>query len=98
MTGLQSNKCVISFNDKSDIDLSNDLDLFYNCFNIQDFSEELTVFKNVVGQNSVEVNRDKVVKLFQHVKERKCHGPNEIGGHILKNCAEQLADFSVLSF
>ena len=82
MMGMQSKKCLISLNGKS-------LELF----SIHDFSEELSVFKNAVSaQNCVHFDRCKVLKFFRRLKERKSPSPDGIGDHILKNCAEKLAD------
>lgn len=46
-------------------------------------------------QNStvaVYVNKERVQRVFQRLKERKSLGPDGIGGRVLRNCAEQLAD------
>ncbi|KAK0153225.1 Multidrug resistance-associated protein 1 [Merluccius polli] len=99
MMGMQTKKCPISLNGMPDLALSNELNTFYNRFNIYDFSEELSVFNNVApGQSNVQVDRNKVLTLFRGTKERKSPGPDGIGGHILKNCAEQLADIFCFIF
>ena len=99
MMGMQTKKCPISLNGMSDLSLSNELNVFYNRFNIYDFSEELSVFNNVApGQSNVQVDRNKVLTLFRGTKERKSPGPDGIGGRILKNCVEQLADIFIFIF
>lgn len=78
---------------QTDAKLSIDSKLFYNRFNVHDFSEDLEVLRNTVfndhgvvkeqtgsnctglRQDSVEVNRYKVVKPFRSTKERKSSGP-----------------------
>ncbi len=45
MMGMQSKKCTISLNGKTDLDPSNELNVFNNSFNVHDFSEEVSVFK-----------------------------------------------------
>lgn len=92
MMGMPLKKGVISQKDKSDLELANELNIFYNRFNLHDFSKELSVFKNTAEQTTVQVDRDQVLKLFRGVRERKSPGPDGIGGRILKNCADQLAD------
>lgn len=61
-----SKKCHISLDGKLDFDLSNNLNVFfYNRFNIHNFSQELAVFKNAdLEQNSVNVDKDMVLKVF----------------------------------
>ena len=99
MMGMQSKKCPISLNGMSDLAISNELNTFYNRFNTYDFSEELSVFNSIApGQSNVQVDRNKVLTLFRGLKERKSPGPDGIGGHILKNCAEQLADIFCFIF
>lgn len=39
-----------------------------------------------------QVDRGKVQRLFQGIKERKSPGPDGIGGWVLRNCAKQLVD------
>lgn len=47
MMGMHSKKCNISFDDKLDFDLADDLNVFYNRFNVPNFSQELATFENV---------------------------------------------------
>lgn len=89
MMGMQSKKCLISLNGKPNCDLSNELDIFYNHFNVQNAVSE---------QNSVLFHRGRVLKLFWAVKERKSPGPDGIGGHILISCAKRLADIFCFIF
>lgn len=99
MMGMNSKKSHISLNGKPDVDLSNDLNVFYNRFNIHDFSQERDVFKNaIIEQNIVNVDKDMVLKLFRGVRERTSPGPDGIGGRIIKNCAVQLADIFCFIF
>ena len=44
MMGLQTKRHPVSYYDKSDAELSNDLNSFYNHFNVHDFREELAGF------------------------------------------------------
>lgn len=96
LLGLQTQKCTISLNKKSDHDLANELNIHSNRFNTHDFSHELSVFNGAALEpNStvaVHVDKERVQKLFRGVKERKSPGPDGIGGRVLRNCAEQLAD------
>ena len=100
MMGMQPKKSHVSLNGRPDLVLSNDLNNFYNRFNVCDFSDELSAFKNVVStqSSSVVVDRIKVCQLFRGVKERKSPGPDGIGGRVLKNCADQLADIFTFIF
>ena len=89
LMGMQSKKCPISLAGRTDSELANDLNIFYNRFNTHDFNKELSVYRNACPeQNELHVDRDKVCKLFRGVKERKSPGPDNIGGQLLKNCAE----------
>lgn len=98
MVGMHFKKRHTSLDGKLDLDLSNDLNFFYNRFNSHDFSQEL-VFKNAsLEQNSVNVDKDMVLKLFRGIRERTSPGLDGIGGHILKNCAVQLADIFCFIF
>jgi len=47
--------------------------------------------KKVNVVNESEFVDNSVVKQFKSVKERKAPGPDNIGGKIMKTCAEQLA-------
>ncbi len=47
MMGMHSKKFYISLYGKLDFDLGNDLNVFYNRFNVHNFSQELSAFKNV---------------------------------------------------
>lgn len=99
MLGMQPKKCHFSLNGKSDYDMSNELNAHSKRFNIYDFNNELSVFKAAASeQNSadLQVDRGKVQRLFQGVKERKSPSPDGIGGRVLRNWAEQMAD--ILSF
>lgn len=58
----------------------------------------MSVFKNAVSSQNSVVDRSKVCKLFRGVKERKSPGPDGIGGRVLKNCADQLADIFTFIF
>ncbi len=98
MMGMQSKKSHVSLNGRPDLVLSNELNTFYNRFNNCNFSEELSVFKNAVSSQNSVVDRSKVCKLFRGVKERKSPGPDGIGGRVLKNCADQLADIFTFIF
>ncbi len=40
MMGMQNKRGTISLDDKSDLDISNELNTFFNRFNIYDFSTE----------------------------------------------------------
>ncbi|KAK0134020.1 hypothetical protein N1851_030427 [Merluccius polli] len=84
LMGTQSKKCPISFAGKTDSELANDLNIFYNRFNTYDFSHGT--------QNGMCVDRDEVCKVSRGVKERNSPGPDNIGGRLLKNCAEPLSD------
>ncbi|XDV19566.1 hypothetical protein PO909_025015 [Leuciscus waleckii] len=99
--GLQSKTFCITQNGKTDLDFSNELNGFYDRFNVLDFSEEMSVFKNVdlnLVNNTVPIDKFIVLKLFRGVKERKSPGPDGIGGRVLKNCAVQLADIFCFIF
>ncbi len=52
MLGMQTKRHPISLNGKSNFDLSNELNMFYNRFNVHDFNNELSVFKNVVFEQN----------------------------------------------
>ena len=100
LLGIQPHKCIISLNEKSDHDLANELNIHSNCFNVHDFSHKLFVFKGTALEPNttvaMNVNKERVQRVFRGVKERKRPGPAGIGGWVLRNCAEQLAD--ILSF
>lgn len=76
--GMQSKKCCISLDGKSDLILSNELYLFYNRLNVYDFSDELSAFKNValIQFNSVHVDRSEVQALNRSVNIRESPGPD----------------------
>ena len=99
--GTQPHKNNISLDEKSDYDLANELDIYSNCFNVHDFSHELSVFKGaVIKPNStvaVHVNKERVQRVFQRVKERKSLGPDGIRGRVLRNCANSWQTSSALS-
>ncbi len=70
--GMNKKKCSISFSGKSSSELANDLNVFYNRFNIYDFSHELSIVKDASSQKpDIHVDSDSVLKLFKGVKERK---------------------------
>ncbi|MED6243598.1 hypothetical protein ATANTOWER_023241 [Ataeniobius toweri] len=74
---------------------------FNNCFNVHDFSEEVSGFGDSLLnsiQNNFSVDRDRVLKLFWGVKEKKGSGSDCIGGVIFKSCAFQLADMFCFIF
>lgn len=69
---MQPKKCPISFANKTDSEVANDLNSFYNCLNTHDFSKELSEYRNAfTEQNEIHVDRDTVCKLFRRVKESK---------------------------
>ena len=52
------------------------------------------------GQNKtvITIDKDRVHKILRVVKERKSPGPDNIGGRLLKSCAEPLSDLVALIF
>lgn len=69
---MQPKKRPISFANKTDSEVANDLNSFYNCLNTHDFSKELSEYRNAfTEQNEIHVDRDTVCKLFRRVKESK---------------------------
>lgn len=78
--GMQSKKCPMSLNGKSEADVSK-LYLFYNYFNVQDFSK-LSVFVNVAF--SVHVDKSAVQRPFRSLNIRKSPGSDRVGGCLLK--------------
>jgi len=101
MMGLQSNKYkTLSFDGKTESDLADVLNIFYNRFNIYDFTKELSVFKEPwVEQNvAIKIDKDRVKKILRGVKERKSPGPDNIGGRLIKSCAEPLSDILAFIF
>lgn len=48
--GMNKEKCPISFSGKSISELANELNIFYNCLNIYDFSHELSIAKDTSSQ------------------------------------------------
>ncbi len=69
--GMNKKKCSISFSGKSNSELANDLNVFYNRFNMYDFIHELSIVKDVSSQKpDIHVDSDSVLKLFKGVKER----------------------------
>ncbi len=98
MMGTQSKQGPISFSGMSHLVLSNALNCFYNCFDVHDFSQEISVFKNYHQQNSVYIDRSMVLKLFMGIKETKSPGPGGVGCRVLKRCAVQLSDIFCFIF
>ncbi len=91
--GMNSKKSPISLNGKSDSELANDLNTFYNRFDVHDFGTELSMYKNISPQEtSVHIDSEVVLKLSKGIKERKSPGPDNISGRLLKNCAAPLSD------
>lgn len=92
--GVKSKKCPISLAGKTDSELANDI--FKNRFNTCGFSKELSVYINACpDQKEIHIDRDKVFKPFRGVKERKSLSPDDIGGRLLKECAEPSDIFSI---
>ncbi len=88
--GMHSKKSSISFAGKSDYELVNDLNIFYNCLNNYDFSEEMSAYRNAPPfEITVKFS---VFKLFRGVKEGKNPGSDKVSGRILNNCTGQLAE------
>lgn len=56
MMGMNSKKCSISFIGKSGCELANDLNHFYNHFDVHDFSRELSVFKTTSSSHQADVH------------------------------------------
>lgn len=86
MMGMQSKKRATSLNGKNGLDFSNELSV-NNHFNVHDFSEKVSVFKNVdfnPVHNNVSIDKVMVLKLFQGVKERKSLGLDGMGGRVQK--------------
>lgn len=74
-------------------ELANDLNIFYNCFNIQHCDKELSTYKNAPQQHvGINIDTEHVLKPFRGVKERKGPGPDKVSGQLLKNSAEPLAE------
>lgn len=97
MMEMQSKK--FSLNGKPDLDLYNELNTFQNLFNVHDFSDELSVFKNAVPElNSVHVDWGMVLENFWGVKEKQSSSPDGIGDCNFKNCTKQLADMLCFIF
>ncbi|KAK0133131.1 putative protein MSS51, mitochondrial [Merluccius polli] len=75
MMGLQSKKTPVSLNGKSDPELANELNIFYNRFNTYDFSKELCEYSNMCTEQQYEtgivVDKEHVCKFLRGVKERK---------------------------
>ena len=101
--GMHSKKHDIAWNGSTDFDLSNELNVFYNRFNVHDFSEEVSGFKDVdvdlnTVHSSVSINEAMVLKLFRGVKERKRPGPDGIGGRLLKKLCYAAGKYFLLHF
>lgn len=100
--GLQSNhkKNPHSFDGKTDSELADILNIFYNRFNIYDFTKELSTFREPWAEQNVAINIDKnrVHKILRGVKERESPGPDNIGGRLIKSCAEPLSDIFAFIF
>lgn len=77
----------LTYQDKVVNLLTNELNTFYNRFNICDFSAEVSVHSNVF------IDKSLVFKLLRgvYLEERKSLGPDDIGGRVLRNCDMQLA-------
>ena len=99
MLGMKSNKHHISLNGISGSDLANDLNIFYNRFNVHDFSQEQSMFSGVPPEpHLVHIDSDRVQRLFKSVKANKSPGPDGISGRLLKHCSVQLTDIFTLIF
>lgn len=69
MLGMQPKKGFSSSNSKQVLDFSNELNIFSNRFNDQDFGKELSVFTKADCESStVHFDRDRVLKLFRGLR------------------------------
>lgn len=84
MMGMQSKDCPFTFNGANDLDLANDLNF---SFNVHDFSEEVSVFRNSVSnpvQSAVSVEKEKESLIFSRGQRkemsqaRQCRWSNHV--------------------
>ena len=77
----------------SDRELADKLNSFYLRFDVNDFSVEQRNLKdNVTTDERVFIDKESVFRSLRSNKTRKSPGPDNISGHVLKFCAEQLCD------
>ena len=95
IAGLQNtrdNNSLILTGFRSDTDFANALNCFYNRFNTSDFSKETQELRLELSDNQhFSVEQKDVEEAFYCTKANKSHGPDNICGHLLKTCAEQLS-------
>ncbi len=80
-------------NYNSDLQLAHSLNAFYNRFDVHDFSVKHAEIRNSL-LSAPPLNpffdEQSVVQCLKKCKPKKSPGPDNISGHLLKTCAEQL--------
>lgn len=77
---------------QSDIQLAQELNSFYTRFVVEDFTSEMIVLRieTMCNMKCNFFNQQDVINTFKKCKVGKSSGPDEIGGRLLKTCADQL--------
>ena len=93
MTGAKSktNRNIVTSDENK---LANELNDFYCRFDSINFSDlRLNALRNVnIGDSVLEITTEQVVNVFKKVNPMKACGPDGVKGHVLKFCAQQLAE------
>jgi hypothetical protein len=81
---------------QTSISYANDLNDFYNRFDIHDFSEELSSLREILCNDDFNemftVTEDDVRREFLKLKISKAGGPDNIPAKLLKTCSSQLSE------
>ncbi len=94
-------KCITGYNKKcslpeveNDYDFAEELNTFYARFDNQDFSKECEELVNQLllqHDDDIIFTPKEVVAAFSKINPSKSHGPDQLGGKILKECKHQLS-------
>lgn len=85
-------RCINVINEE---EKANELNNFFCCFDLRDFSQALgTAMDSVPKSDSgaITIDQHAVERLFSHICPRKASGPDGISGRLLKSCSSELAE------
>lgn len=105
ISGYSKSSTSKSFLPETTVEYANDLNVFYNRFDKNDFRNEInslhTTLKNMLMIDDgpiLQVSNDDVCCEFKKLNTTKSAGPDNITPRILKLCAEQLAEIFTFIF
>ena len=92
LTGYKSSSCLPEHDNNRMF--AEELNIFYNRFDVHNFSTELTQMELSLADNTdqqIIISQEEVRNTLKNINPRKACGPDGITGKLLKECKDQLA-------